>query len=63
MEDLTKTWSCLTLSNVEGSDLWITEEEAITDSFLAAKFLTKQALNIDIIAKTFTLLWRSKNGF
>ena len=63
MEDLTKTWSCLTLSNVEGSNLWITEEEAITDSFLAAKFLTKQALNIDIIAKTFTPLWRSKNGF
>ncbi|KAL0015534.1 hypothetical protein SO802_002603 [Lithocarpus litseifolius] len=63
VEDLTKSWSCLTLSDVEGSNLRITEEEVVTDFVLAAKFLTKRALNIDVIAKTFTLLWRSKNGF
>ena len=30
MEDLTKSWSCLTLSDVEGSNLRLTEEEAMT---------------------------------
>ena len=63
MEELTKSWSCFTLSDREGSDLRITDEEAITEFVLAAKFLTKCALNIDAIAKTFTPLWRSKNGF
>ena len=63
MEDLTKSWSCLTLSDVEGSNLRITEEEAVTEFVLAVKFFTKRALNIEAIAKTFTPIWRSKNGF
>ena len=60
MEDLAKSWSCLTLSDVEDSQLSITEEDAVTNFILAAKFLTKQALNIEAIAKKFTPLWRMK---
>ena len=56
MEELTKSWSCLTLVDIEGSNIQIKEEEAVTDFVLAAKFLTKRALNIDAIAKTFTPL-------
>ena len=63
MEELAKSWSYLTLSDVEGSHLSITEEEAIIDFVLPAKFLTKHALNIEVIAKTFTPLWRMNNGF
>ena len=63
MEDLTKSWSCLTLSYVEGLNLKITEEEVVTENVLAAKFLTKRALNIEAIAKTFSPIWRAKNGF
>ena len=63
MEDLTKSWSCLTLSESEGFDLRPTEEQAVVEFILMAKFLTKCALNIDAIAKTFTPNWRSKNGF
>ena len=63
MEDLTKSWSCLTLLENEGSDLRVTEEQAEIEHVLAAKFLTKRALNIDAIAKTFTLIWRTKNRF
>ena len=63
MEDLTRSWSCLTLSECEGSNLRISEEQAVTEYILAAKFLTKRALNIDALAKTFTPLWKSVNGF
>ena len=63
MEDLTKSWSCLTLSENEGSGLRLTEEQAELEHILAVKFLTKHALNIDAITKTFAPLWRAKNGF
>ena len=63
MEELTKNWNNLTLSECEGSNFRIKEKQAKTKFILAAKFLTKRALNIDAIAKTFTPLWRSKNGF
>ncbi|KAL0007019.1 hypothetical protein SO802_008521 [Lithocarpus litseifolius] len=63
MEDLTKSWSCITLSEFEGSGLHLTEEQAELEHVLVVKFLTKRALNIDAIAKTFTPLWRAKNGF
>ena len=63
MEDLTKSWSCLTLSECEGSDLQLTNEQVEIEFVFAAKFLTKRALNSDAIAKTFTPLWRSKNEF
>ena len=63
MEELTKSWSCLTLSDVEGSQVSITKEEAVFEFVLATKFLTKRALNVEAIAKTFTPIWRLKNRF
>lgn len=63
MDELTKAWSCLNLSECEGSNFCIKEEQAATEFVVAAKFLTKRALNLDAIAKTLTPLWRSKNGF
>ena len=63
MEEITKTWNNLTLSECEGSNFHITEEQAKTKFILATKFLTKRALNIDAIAKTFTPIWRLRNGF
>ena len=63
MDDLTKHWSSLSLSEREGASLKLKKEQA-TDVFtIAAKFFTKHALNIDAIARTFSPLWRSKKGF
>ena len=63
MEDLAKTWSKLKLSDCEGSNVRLMEDHAETEWVLATKFLTRQVLNLDAIAKTFSPLWRATKGF
>lgn len=63
MEDLTTTWNRLTLSDKKGLGCCLDEEFSSEEYLIASRFLTKRALNIDAIAKTFTSLWQSCNGF
>ena len=63
MDDLTKHWSSLSLSDREGTGLRLKKEQAANDFTIAAKFFTKRALNMDAIARTLSPLWRSKKGF
>ena len=63
MDELTKQWKGLFLSQREGPKFQMRLDLATTEYIIAAKFLTKRALNMDAIAATFQPLWRSKNGF
>ena len=63
MDELTKQWKGLSLSQWEGPKFRMRSDLATTEYIIAAKFLTKRALNLDAIAATFQPLWRSKNGF
>ena len=63
MEDLTQSWSRLSLMDKEGLGCGLTNEDRFMDYSIIAKFLTKRALNMDVMARTFNPLWRSRNGF
>ena len=63
MDDLTKHWNCLSLSEREGDDICIKRDRCSTEHLIAAFFLTKRALNMDAVARTFKPLWRVDNGF
>lgn len=63
MEDLTKSWSKLTLSDCEGSNIRLMKKQGKTKCVLAAKFLTGRALSLDAIAKRFSPLWRVTKEF
>ena len=63
MEDLAQSWKWLTLSDREGSSCNLTTEHSTTEHSIAAKFLMKRSINVDVIAQTFTPLWRARNGF
>lgn len=63
MEDIIVGWSRLSLSGMEGDGFWIVDGMGSNEFILAAKFYTKGVLNTEAIARNFTQLWRSRNGF
>ena len=63
MDNLAQSWNWLTLSDREGPRCCLLNDEKVDNFSITAKFLTRQAINMEIIAKTFTPLWRGKNGF
>ena len=63
MEDLAQSWNKLTLSDREGPGCCLLDDDRSQKFSIAAKFLTRRAINMEVIAKTFNPLWRAKNGF
>ena len=60
MDDLTKQWSVLTISQREGPKVRLQDDMVAPVSILATKFLTKRALNPEAVAATFMPIWRPK---
>ena len=63
MEKLLGSWEKLTLSESEGNKFVVQDEQGVGEFLLAAKFYTKRILNMEAIAMTFTLLWKTRKGF
>ena len=51
------------MNDREGGKISLNKEQSPIEFFIAAKFLTNRALNIEAIIRTFSPLWRAVNGF
>ena len=63
MEDLTRSWNKFSLSKKEEKGVDLFTNKQIQYVCLAAKFFTRRTVNIDAVARTFCLLWRTSKDF
>ena len=63
MEDLTKDWKKLSLTEKEEDKLDLSKNKKTQAFVLAAKFFTRRSLNVEAVAKTFRPLWRTRKAF
>ena len=63
MDNLAEHWQNLSLNEREDVNLELFEDKSSNEFIMAAKFLTKRALSVEAVIKTFNHLWRSKKGF
>lgn len=61
MEEVLENWRKLSLTESEGAKVSLKKAKNLLakEHVLAAKFLTKRALNVEAIGRTFKPLWRS----
>ena len=53
MDDLAQSWNRLTLSDKEGLGCCLLDGDSNDTFSIAAKFLTKRAISMDVICKDF----------
>ena len=63
MDNLAENWQKLSLNDREDENLELPEQNSSNEFTLATKFLTKRALNVEAVIRTFSPLWRSVKGF
>lgn len=63
MDSLTREWNHLSLSEQEGDTFDFENQDLKPGSMLVAKFFTKQALSIEVVAWTLRPLWKTKHEF
>ena len=63
MEEISKRWKKLSLTDIEGDKFDLSKEKKIPEFVLVGKFFTRRAINIEALAKTFRPLWRMRRNF
>ena len=63
MEDLSRSWGKLSLSENEEKGYVLPKVQRKNEFMIVAKFLTTRALNMDAMGRTFKQLWQSCDGF
>jgi len=63
MDSLTREWNRLSLSEQEGDTFDFENQNIKLGSMLAAKFFTKRALSIEVVARTLRPLCKTKHEF
>ena len=63
MDEIRQGWNNLSLLDREGDDMKLKKKCPIEEFSLVARFLTSRALSIDAVARTFTPIWKTRNGF
>ena len=63
MEELSTQWKKLTLFESEENRVALRSNRKMRGFVLVGKFFTCRTLNVEVVAKTFRLLWRTKGGF
>ena len=53
MEEISKRWKKLSLTDIEGDKFDLSKEKKIPEFVLVGKFFTRRAINIEALAKTF----------
>ena len=59
MDNLTKRWKKLSLSKVEGNKEDLSKKKKSGEHVVAAKFLTRRNINVEVVARMFRPLWRT----
>ena len=63
MDELAQKWKKLSLTDVEGRRIDLSKKKKIGSHVVAAKFLTRQNINIKAVACTFRPIWRTRGNF
>ena len=63
MEDIASRWKKLSLSDMKGKNVDLSKEKKRLEFVLAAKFLTRRSINIEVVARTFRPIWRTRRNF
>ena len=63
MEDIASRWKKLSLSDTEGKNVDLSKEKKRLEFVLVVKFLSRRSINIEVVARTFRPIWRTRRNF